>query len=115
MAGSGASSIMAKSLKPMRGDISVLKPRHSAFYGTPLDILLEGMGAREIILAGIATDMCVHLTAADAFLRSYKVRVPANWTASETVEAKHRSLEHMDSVLRCDVRPMEAGAMLRLC
>jgi nicotinamidase-related amidase len=100
----GPAGVMARALRPRRGDLTVLKPRHSAFYGTPLDILLDGIGARELILTGLATDMCVHLTAADAFLRDYRVHVPENCTAAETPQAKAAALEHMQRVLRCDTR-----------
>lgn len=106
-AGKGASATMAKILRPVRGDITVLKPRHSAFYGTPLDILLDVIGAREIVMAGIAADICVQLTAADAFLRGYKIKVPSDCVASETEAAKEQSLEHMKRVLRCDTRPLQ--------
>ncbi|WP_311223723.1 MULTISPECIES: isochorismatase family cysteine hydrolase [unclassified Acidovorax] len=108
--GKGPSAYIAKALRPLRGDISVLKPRHSAFYGTPLDILLETIGARHIIITGLATDICVQLTAGDAFLRNYKVSVPENCTAAETIEAKSRALQHMSGVLRCDVAPVHNQA-----
>ena len=104
-AGSGPSAYMAKLLRPLRGDITILKPRHSAFYGTPLDILLEGIGATEVVVAGLAADICVQLTATDAFLRGFKVRVPSDCVASETEAAKSQALEHMARVLKCDVRP----------
>lgn len=102
-AGHGPSAQIAKTLRPLHGDISVLKPRHSAFFGTPLDILLDSIGAREIIITGLATNICVQLTAADAFLRNYKVAVPENCTAAETIAEKSSALEHMKNILRCDI------------
>ena len=103
--GSGPGAVMAKLLRPSRGDLTILKPMHSAFYGTPLEILLQQMGVREIVLAGLAADICVQITATDAFLRGFKVRVPADCVASETEIAKTAALEHMARVLKCDVRP----------
>ncbi len=105
-ASGGPRAAMARALRPLKNDLSVLKPRHSAFYGTPLDILLEGIGAHELVIVGLATDMCVQLTAADAFLREYKMLVPSNCTAAETTRAKEASLEHMRRILKCDIRPM---------
>ena len=96
---------IARLLAPKPRDITLLKPRHSAFYCSALELLLKEMGARELILAGLATDMCVQMTAADAFLRGFEgVWVPADCTAAETARAKAASLAYMRDVLKCDVR-----------
>jgi nicotinamidase-related amidase len=101
---------IARLLAPRPGDITLLKPRHSAFYGSALELLLKEMGARELILAGLATDICVQMTATDAFLRGYeKVWVPADCTAAETPKAKATSLAYMRDVLKCDVRAARSG------
>ena len=97
---------IARLLAPRPRDITLLKPRHSAFFCSALELLLTEMGARELILAGLATDMCVQMTAADAFLRGYEgVWVPGDCTAAETTKAKTASLAYMREVLKCDVRP----------
>ena len=96
---------LAELLLPKRDDYFVLKPRHSAFYGTTLATLLEYLGARRLILTGINGDNCVLMTAADAYVRDYEVRVPADCTAS--IEARHNrnALEHMKRVLHADTGP----------
>jgi Isochorismatase family len=43
-------------------DYFVLKPKHSGFFSTTLDILLESLGVRAVILAGIAGNICVLFT-----------------------------------------------------
>jgi nicotinamidase-related amidase len=96
---------IAKLLYPQAEDITILKPRHSAFYASPLELLLTEMEARELIVCGLATDMCVQLTAAEAFLREYPCWVPADCNAAESDEAKEAALAYMASVLKCDVRP----------
>jgi nicotinamidase-related amidase len=106
--GCGAGAQMAKALAPRRGDITVLKPKHSAFYGSPLDILLGHIGAREIVLAGVATDICVQMTAMDAFLRGYRIHVPSDCTAAETEEKKAMALRYMKEILRCRISPLKA-------
>ncbi len=58
----GARGEIATLLAPEEHDLSVLKPRHSAFHSTPLDHLLHELKARELVVVGLATDMCVHLT-----------------------------------------------------
>jgi len=68
-------------------------------------LLLKEMGAQDLILAGLATDMCVQMTAADALLRGYEgVWVPSDCTAAESTAAKSASLKYMKDVLKCDVR-----------
>jgi nicotinamidase-related amidase len=101
----GASGEMARLLRPQRGDLTVLKPRHSAFLGSPLDLLLSRMEAEEIIITGLATDICVQLTAMDGFLRGYTLRVPADCTAAESADYRKQSIAYMERVLKCDVSP----------
>jgi nicotinamidase-related amidase len=101
---------IARLLAPRPHDVTLLKPRHSAFYCSALELLLKEMGARELILAGLATDMCVQMTAADAFLRGYEgVWVPSDCTAAETPAAKAASLKYMKDVLKCDVAAVRRG------
>ena len=96
---------IARMLAPRPHDITLLKPRHSAFYCSALELLLKDMGAKQLILAGLATDMCVQMTAADAFLRGYEgVWVPADCTAAESPQAKVASIKYMKDILKCDVR-----------
>ncbi|MGZ5180326.1 MAG: cysteine hydrolase family protein [Ramlibacter sp.] len=101
----GPAGEIARLLYPQADDITILKPRHSAFYASALELLLTEMDARELVICGLATDMCVQLTAADAFLREYKVWVPADCNAAETAPAKAAALAYMGNVLKCDVRP----------
>src|SRR3954447_22742805 len=52
-------------LRPEEDDYFVLKPKHSGFFSTTLDILLDYLGARTVILTGIAGNICVLFTAND--------------------------------------------------
>jgi nicotinamidase-related amidase len=101
---------IARLLYPQAADLTMLKPRHSAFYASPLELLLTEMETRELVVCGLATDMCVQLTAGDAFLREFAVWVPADCTAAESAEAKEASLAYMENVLKCDTRPASQGA-----
>ena len=106
-----ASGEIARLLAPRATDVTLLKPRHSAFYCSALELLLKDMGARELILAGLATDMCVQMTAADAFLRGFEgVWVPPECTAAETPQSKAASIKYMRDVLKCDVRSARSAA-----
>jgi nicotinamidase-related amidase len=77
-------------IRPARGDLFVLKPKHSAFYQTPLPSLLESRGVDALTICGIETDSCVMATAMDAHMREYEVRVPSDATASASA-ARHRA------------------------
>ena len=64
-------------LRPEEDDYFVLKPKHSGFFSTTLDILLEYLGRRTLILTGMAANICVLFTANDAYMRDFHLVVPA--------------------------------------
>lgn len=82
-------------LPPRRGDFFVIKPQFSGFYATSLPALLPRLGVSRLILAGIATDICVLFTAADAHMREYTLWVPENCVAAEDVDRGRWALEIM--------------------
>jgi nicotinamidase-related amidase len=88
----------------------LLKPRHSAFLGTPLELLLSQMQVRRLIIVGLAADICIQLTAMDAHLRGYRMWIPADCTAAESPAAKQAALDYMQRILRADIRPSAAKA-----
>ena len=71
-------------LLPDESDHFVVKPKHSAFFHTPLDLLLQHLGVHTVVVAGIAGDGCVVATALSAHMHDYRVRVVAAATASLT-------------------------------
>ena len=101
---------MARLLAPAPHDLTVLKPRHSAFFATPLDLLLRDMGVQNLVLTGLATDMCVHFTAVDAFMHGYRLWVPGDCVAAETPAAQQAALQHMERTLRCCTRSARGRA-----
>jgi len=92
-------------LKPDEDDYFVLKPKHSAFYSTTLDVLLDYLKARTLILAGITGNICVLFTANDAYMRDFHLIIPRDCVASESEEENERALEQMAKVLKADVKP----------
>jgi nicotinamidase-related amidase len=103
----GSPRQMAELLKPTRSDVIILKPRHSAFYGTPLDLLLAQMRTRNLVVAGLATDICVQLTAMDANVRGYNIWVPSDCTAAESAPQARASLLYMKRVLKAHIVPSQ--------
>ncbi len=96
---------IARLLEPQREDYFVLKPKHSGFQFTSLDVLLEHLGARTLILTGVAGNFCVLFTAHDAYMRDYRIVVPGDCIASLSEENDAYALEHMADVTKADVRP----------
>ena len=92
-------------LKPAEDDYFVLKPMHSGFFSTTLEVLLERLEVRRLILVGFAADICVLYTANDAYMRDFKVAVPSDCIASETKRQYRFALEHMALRLKADTRP----------
>ena len=99
----GAAAQLARLLAPTKSDLMILKPRHSGFYATPLDLLLEQLGTKEVVVTGLATDYCVKCTAMDAYVRGYRVAVPADCTAAESEERKHAALAWMTDALKARI------------
>ncbi|HEU4663781.1 MAG TPA: isochorismatase family cysteine hydrolase, partial [Dokdonella sp.] len=92
-------------------DYFVLKPKRSAFFETPLRILLNQLGIKRLVLVGMAADACVLNTALDAHAREYEVVVVRDAVASRTRARTRRALE----LVRADrpVRVIAVRAALR--
>ena len=112
LARKGTSGAIARLLKPAEDDLSVLKPRHSAFYGTPLDFLLEERHVTRLVITGLTADICVFATAQDAYVRKFGVWVPADCVAAATSAYERGALAHMARTLKAATRA--AGRARRL-
>lgn len=89
-------------LLPDDDDYFVLKPKNSGFYSTTLDLLLTHLTAENLILTGIAGNNCVFFTANDAYMRDYKVFVPADCAVSNSEDENAYALKQMETVLKAD-------------
>ena len=96
---------IAELLRPGDDDYFVLKPKHSGFFSTTLDMLLQYLGVQTIVLTGIAANICVLFTANDAYMRDYHLIVPRDCVASNTEDENRHALEQMADVLKADTRP----------
>jgi nicotinamidase-related amidase len=95
---------IAELLRPEHDDYFVLKPKHSGFHSTTLDLLLTHLGAQTLVLSGVAGNFCVLFTAHDAYMRDFKLLVPPDCVASETQADDRYALGHMAKVTKADVR-----------
>ena len=78
------------SLAPRAGELVIDKNTSSAFNSTGIEWLLRNMDVETLVLAGMATDMCVETTARDAADRGFNVIVAEDATAT-FFEHHHRA------------------------
>jgi nicotinamidase-related amidase len=91
-------------LKPdPESDYFVLKPKHSGFYQTPLDLLLKHLGAERLILTGVSTNSCVLFTAGDAYMRDLELIVPNDCSAACNPQEHSLAMEQIKCMLKADV------------
>jgi nicotinamidase-related amidase len=105
---------MVKRLLPRANDYVVLKPKHSPFYATPLDTLLEYLGVTTIILGGLTTESCVLLAATEAHIRDLGLVVPADCVAGLSLKTHNSALELLRSNFQADTRFWKALNLARL-
>jgi len=91
-------------LMPAPRDYFVLKPKHSGFFGTTLELLLQHLEARRLVVAGLQTDSCILFTANDAYLRGYELYVPSDCVAAYPEDRNAAGLAYLADRLRADVR-----------
>jgi nicotinamidase-related amidase len=85
-------------IKPDAEDYLVLKPKHSAFYQTPLDTLLNHLGTEAVILAGLSSSSCILCTAHDANMRDFRLFVPPDCTAARTADEHRQAIKQIELI-----------------
>ncbi len=96
---------VAELLRPDEDDYFVLKPKHSGFFSTTLDTLLDYLQVKTLVLTGLTGDNCVLFTTSDAYMRDFHLFVPEDCVASSDPRENEHALEHMRRVLKADTRP----------
>lgn len=96
---------MVRQMRPRDEDYFVIKPQFSGFYATNLPALLPKLGARRLILAGVAADICVMFTAADAHMRGYDLWVPSDCVAASDPQRACWALAIMANSMSATIRP----------
>jgi len=99
----GAGKRIVEILRPEDDDYFVLKPAHSGFFSTTLDLLLKHLQATTVIVTGIAANICVLFTANDAYLRGYRIVVPKDCVAANSARLTKEALAQMETVLKADI------------
>jgi nicotinamidase-related amidase len=100
-------------LAPRDGDYFIIKPQFSGFYATNLPVLLPKLGVDRLVITGIAADICVMFTAADAHMRDYALWIPEDAVAAQTRERRRWALEIMKQSMGAEVRPTDKMTLAR--
>ena len=108
--GTGPGAELVRRLHPTAADEIILKPRHSAFYGTPLGILLDQHRVDTLLVVGISAESCVWMTACDAHTRGFSLVIPADTMAGASPRALRATLTGLKEVLGARV-PARADAL----
>jgi nicotinamidase-related amidase len=103
-------------LRPGKQDYFVLKPKHSGFYQTPLELLLKHLGTQLVVITGVSTNSCVLFTANDAYMRDLNVVVPPDCVAACTEREQNSALEEMKNMLKAQLihsEELDFGALAK--
>ena len=90
---------------PKNDEPIILKPQRSGFFDTPLEDYLHRVGARHVYVTGLTTDICVLFTAHDAYMRKFKVAVPADCSTAVKSEYHRDALTFLARVAEADTTP----------
>jgi nicotinamidase-related amidase len=81
----------------------VIKARHSAFYGTPLEHLLHERGIDHLVLCGQVTEQCILYSALDAYVRRFSVGVARDAVAHIAPSLAESALQMMERNMRAEI------------
>ena len=77
-------------------DLEVIKKRFSMFFQTDLDVLLQGLGTDQIILAGVNSHACIRMAAIDAYQRDLEVLIVRECVASKDIHHHDVTMDYLD-------------------
>ncbi|MCP8971356.1 cysteine hydrolase family protein [Ectobacillus ponti] len=91
-------------IHPEASDYFLIKPHYSAFYETPLNSLLGYLQVKNLIVAGVAGNICVLFTANDAHMRHYNLYIPSDCIASNHNQDTEHALRVMEQIMKAKVQ-----------
>jgi len=92
-------------LMPDSDDYFILKPMHSAFYMTPLEVLLRHLKIDALILTGLTSNSCLTVTAHDANMRGLNIYVPRDCSCARNFEEHSQALNQLGKMAGVNTTP----------
>src|SRR6195952_3932438 len=92
-------------LLPDSEDYFVLKPMHSAFYMTPLEVLLQHLQVETLILTGLTSASCLTVTAHDANMRGFDIYIPPDCSCARNPEEHQQALGQLEAMAGANLTP----------
>jgi nicotinamidase-related amidase len=96
---------------PRRDEPFIMKGRHSIFYQTSVDHLIQVSGVKSLILCGQVTEQCIQYSALDAYMRGFDVVVPRDAVAHISPEWAEAALAMMEKNMHADLTPVADGVL----
>jgi nicotinamidase-related amidase len=96
---------LVEPLRPPEDASFVIKARHTIFYGTPLEHLLQAQDIDRLVLTGQVTEQCVLYSALDAYVRDIEVAVPTDAVAHIHPDLAEAALKMMETNMSADIAP----------
>ena len=90
-------------IRPKPDTAFVVKARHSIFYQTPLEYLLNQEGVGKLILTGQVTEQCILYSALDAYIRHFEVTIPRDAVAHIHEHLAEAAFEMMETNMDVEV------------
>jgi nicotinamidase-related amidase len=101
---------LVKPIEPGDDSLFVVKARHSIFYQTPLEYLLNQEDVGTLVLTGQVTEQCILYSALDAYIRHFKVRVPPDAVAHIHEDLADAALTMMERNMQADLTPARGSS-----
>lgn len=88
----------AEGLEPKDGDIRIVKPRFSAFFGTELLKIIKERGIDTVILTGTTTPNCIRTTAYDGISYDLRTIAAEDCCSSATDDIQKANMDDMKRI-----------------
>lgn len=86
------SAEIPEEIAPKEGDIKVTKQRFSAFFATELDLILRGLGVKNVYVTGTQYPNCIRATAVDSMSLDYNTIVVTDCCSAENDEVANANI-----------------------